>query len=44
LASKLEAILFSIQDVPLMKDLALYREEPYRKNAGHQINTSRFGG
>ena len=29
-----EAILFSIQDILIMKDMALYREEPYAENAG----------
>ena len=37
-----EAILFSIQDIPVMKDMALYREEPYEENAGHQPITDRF--
>lgn len=37
-----EAILFSIQDIPVMKDLSLYREEPYEENVGHQKITSRF--
>jgi len=39
-----EAVLFSIQDIPVMKDLALYREEPYAENAGHQPVTSHFTG
>jgi gentisate 1,2-dioxygenase len=42
--SNSEAILFSIQDIPIMKDMALYREEPFSENAGHQTITSRFGG
>ena len=37
-----EAVLFSIQDTPIMKSMALYREEPYTENAGHQPVTSRF--
>jgi gentisate 1,2-dioxygenase len=37
-----EVILFSIQDIPVMKDLSLYREEPYEENAGHQPITSTF--
>ncbi len=37
-----EAILFSIQDIPVMKSLSLYREEPYTENAGHQPITSVF--
>ena len=39
-----EAILFSIQDIPIMKDMALYREEPFAENAGHQPVTSLFPG
>ena len=39
-----EAILFSIQDIPVMKSLALYREEPYAENAGHQPVTGTFAG
>ncbi|MFQ6028600.1 MAG: cupin domain-containing protein [Dehalococcoidia bacterium] len=39
-----EAVLFSIQDIPVMKSLSLYREEPYEENAGHQVVTSRFPG
>jgi gentisate 1,2-dioxygenase len=39
-----EVILFSIQDIPVMKDLSLYREEPYTENAGHQPITSHFSG
>ena len=38
------AILFSIQDLPVMKALALYREQPYADHAGHQPVTSRFNG
>ena len=39
-----EAILFSIQDIPVMKSLSLYREEPYAENAGHQPVTAHFNG
>ena len=39
-----EAILFSIQDIPVMKALSLYREEPYAENAGHQPVTAHFAG
>ena len=39
-----ESILFSIQDIPLMKDMALFREEPYVENAGHQPVTGHFAG
>jgi len=37
-----EAILFSIQDTPVIKALGLYREEPYRENDGHQRITGKF--
>ena len=37
-----ESILFSIQDIPIMKSMALYREEPYAEHAGHQPVTSSF--
>ena len=37
-------MLFSIQDIPVLKDLALYREEPYTENAGHQPITGKFTG
>ena len=43
-ASGKEAVLFSIQDIPVLKDLAPYREEPYTENAGHQEVTGRFAG
>jgi gentisate 1,2-dioxygenase len=33
-----EAILFSINDLPVMEALALYREEPYAADDGHQPN------
>ena len=42
--SSQETILFSIQDNPVMKALALFREEVYENNAGHQEITSRFAG
>ena len=38
------AVLFSIQDIPVLKDLSLYREEPYEENAGHQPITGIFRG
>jgi gentisate 1,2-dioxygenase len=38
-----EAILFSIQDTPVMKAMNLYREEPYLENAGVQTVTGHFG-
>ena len=37
-----EAILFSIQDTPIMRSMALYREEPYVEHGGNQPVTSRF--
>ena len=37
-----ESILFSIQDIPVMKSMALYREEPYTEHSGHQPITSTF--
>ena len=40
--SSQEAILFSIQDHPVMRALALYREEAYEENAGHQTVSSTF--
>jgi gentisate 1,2-dioxygenase len=39
-----EAILFSIQDNPVIKSLALFREEAYEENAGHQPITGKFSG
>ncbi len=38
-----EAVLFSIQDTPIMKSLSLYREEPYTEHAGHQPVIGYFG-
>ena len=37
-------MLFSIQDIPVLKDLALYREESYTDNADHQPVSGRFTG
>ena len=42
--SEQPAILFSIQDKPVMKALALLKEEPYQENAGHQTVESHFPG
>jgi gentisate 1,2-dioxygenase len=39
-----EAILFSIQDVPVYEALGLYREEAYAQNGGHQPIASVFEG
>jgi gentisate 1,2-dioxygenase len=36
------AILFSIQDRPVLESLGLYREEAYTDNGGHQTVTSTF--
>jgi gentisate 1,2-dioxygenase len=36
------AILFSIQDRPVLETLGLYREEAYSDNGGHQAVTSTF--
>jgi gentisate 1,2-dioxygenase len=41
---KEEAILFSIQDTPVMEALGLYREEAYGENGGHQKITAVFEG
>jgi gentisate 1,2-dioxygenase len=38
------AYLFSIHDTPLMTGLAIYREEPYQENSGHQVVTGTFSG
>jgi gentisate 1,2-dioxygenase len=40
--SKEEAILFSIQDTPVMEALGLYREQPYQENSGRQKITGTF--
>lgn len=40
--SKEEAILFSIQDTPVMEALGLYREEACQENDGHQKITTIF--
>ena len=37
-----EAVLFSVQDTPIMKSLSLYRKEPYTEHAGHQPVIGRF--
>ena len=43
-AEDTESVLFSIQDTPVMKSMALYREEPYAEHAGHQPITGSFAG
>jgi gentisate 1,2-dioxygenase len=39
-----EAILFSVQDTPIIRALGLYREEGYREHGGHQSVTRVFEG
>ncbi|MDP3768847.1 MAG: cupin domain-containing protein [Dehalococcoidia bacterium] len=39
-----EAILFSVQDTPIMQALGLYREQPYQEHGGHQPITRVFEG
>jgi gentisate 1,2-dioxygenase len=39
-----EAILFSVQDTPIMQALGLYREQAYRERDGHQAVTRVFEG
>ena len=39
-----EAILFSIQDIPVMKSLSLYQDEAYEEHSGHQPVISTFSG
>jgi gentisate 1,2-dioxygenase len=41
-SSRDAAILFSIQDRPVLEALGLYREEAYTDNGGHQTVTSTF--
>jgi gentisate 1,2-dioxygenase len=36
------ALLFSIQDTPVMTALGMYREEPYTDHGGHQPVTGLF--
>ena len=36
------AVLFSIQDRPVLEALGLHREEPYADGGGHQAVTSTF--
>src|SRR5438093_7570461 len=37
-----DAVMFSIQDRPVLEALALYREEAFTDNGGHQAVTSTF--
>ena len=42
-SAKADAVLFSIQDVPVLTALGLYYEEEYTDNGGHQKVTAAFG-
>jgi gentisate 1,2-dioxygenase len=42
--SREPAVLFSIQDRPVLEALGLYREEGLQDNGGHQAVTSTFTG
>jgi gentisate 1,2-dioxygenase len=37
-----EAILFSVQDTPILLALGLYRQQAYEANGGHQAITGEF--
>jgi gentisate 1,2-dioxygenase len=39
-----DAILFSIQDYPVLEKLDLYKEEAVEENGGHQVVTGTFAG
>ena len=41
-SGKEDAVLFSIQDTPVLQALGLYYEEPSTENDGHQKVTSNF--
>ena len=41
-SSRDDAVLFSIQDRPVIEALGLYREEPFTDNGGHQRVVSQF--
>jgi len=41
-SGKEDAVLFSIQDTPVLQALGLYYEEPLSENGGHQKVTSNF--
>jgi len=43
-SSEREAILFSIQDTPVLRALGLYREEAYEAHGGRQPITREFAG
>jgi len=42
-SAKADAVLFSIQDAPVLNALGLYYEEEFTDNGGHQKVTSAFG-
>ena len=42
-SAKVDAVLFSIQDAPVLNALGLYYEEEVTDNGGHQKVTSAFG-
>jgi gentisate 1,2-dioxygenase len=42
-SAKADAVLFSIQDAPVLQALGLYYEEEISENGGHQKVTSAFG-
>ena len=42
-SAKADAVLFSIQDAPVLAALGLYYEEEYKDNDGHQKVTAVFG-
>ena len=41
-SSSMDAVLFSIQDAPVLQALGLYYEEPLSENGGHQKVTANF--
>jgi gentisate 1,2-dioxygenase len=43
-SARAAAVLFSIQDRPVLEALGLYREEAFTENGGHQAVTSVFEG
>jgi gentisate 1,2-dioxygenase len=43
-SSSEDAVLFSIQDMPLLQKTGLFYEEAYEEGDGHQAVTSTFGG
>jgi gentisate 1,2-dioxygenase len=42
-SAKADAMLFSIQDAPVLHALGLYKEEEYTENGGQQKVTAVFG-